>query len=84
VYRLVPDAATIDQVAALPLEALSAYVEVLAVLELKPWAGEPQHAAHPDGAVRRWIFGPGGAGLVVYLIAEPRREVHLLMVQWLG
>jgi hypothetical protein len=53
------------------------------VLELKPWAGEPQHAAHPDGAVQRWIFGPDGAGQAVYLIAEERREVHLLMVQWL-
>jgi hypothetical protein len=84
VYQLVPDAATIDQVAALPVEALSAYVEVLAVLELKPWAGEPQHAANPDGAMRRWIFGAGGSGQLIYLIAEDRREVHLLMVQWLG
>ena len=38
-YRLVPDAATLDQVAALPVDALLAYADVLAVLELKPWAG---------------------------------------------
>ena len=82
-YRLIPDAATVDQVAALPVEALSAYADVLAVLELKPWAGEPQHAAHPDGAMRRWIFDPHGAGQIIHLIVEDRREVHLLMVQWL-
>ncbi len=44
-YRLVPDAATLDQVAALPVDALLAYADVLAVLELKPWAGESHHAA---------------------------------------
>jgi hypothetical protein len=83
-YRLVPDAATLDQVAALPVDALLAYADVLAVLELKPWAGESHHAAHPEGAMRRWLFGPEGAGQVIYLIVEDRREVHLLMVQWLG
>jgi hypothetical protein len=83
-YRLVPDAATLDQVAALPVDALFAYADVLTVLELKPWAGEPHHAAHPEGAMRRWLFGPEGAGQVIYLVVEDRREVHLLMVQWLG
>jgi hypothetical protein len=63
-YRLVPDAATLDQVAALPVDALLAYAEVLAVLELK-WAGESHHAAHPEAAMRRWLFGPEGAGQVI-------------------
>lgn len=40
-YRVVPDAASLEQVAALPVEALSAYAEVLAVLELQPWNGRP-------------------------------------------
>jgi hypothetical protein len=57
---------------------------VLAVLELTPWSGGPQHANNPEGAVRRWAFGPGGAGQVVYLIVEDLKEVHLLLVQWLG
>ncbi|TLG17899.1 hypothetical protein FEK35_01860 [Nocardia cyriacigeorgica] len=83
-YRIVPDAATIDQVAALPIEALLPYSEILTVLELDPWAGEPQHRGNPDGAVRRWIFGPEGAGQLVYLVVEDRREVHLLRVLWLG
>jgi hypothetical protein len=83
-YLLVPDAATFDQVAALPDHALPAYGEVLTVLELIPWAGLPQHADNPGGAVRRWTFGPDRAGQVVYLILEDHQEVHLLQVQWLG
>lgn len=35
-------------------------------------------------AVRRWPFGPRDAGQVVYLVLDDQREVHLLLVQWLG
>lgn len=82
-YRIVPDLATIAQVAALPDDALDAYAEVLEVLRLL-WNGQPQHEGNPDGAVRRWTFGAGLAGQVVYLITEERQEVHLLLVQWWG
>jgi hypothetical protein len=34
--------------------------------------------------VRRWNFGPGQAGQVVYLILEQQQEVHILLIQWLG
>jgi hypothetical protein len=84
VYRVVPDAATFEQVAALPAEALPHYAEVLAVLELQPWSGQPQHESNPDAAVRYWTFGPDHAGQVVYLILEDQREVHLLLSQWLA
>jgi hypothetical protein len=84
VYRIVPDAAVFPQVAALPVESLDAYAELLAALEVAPWNGPSHHAANPDGAVRRWSFGPEEAGQVVYLILEDRRWVHLLVVQWLG
>jgi hypothetical protein len=84
VYRLVADSATMEQVGALPVEALHAYAELLTTLEVSPWSGRPQHPANPDGAVRRWEFGPGAAGHLVYLIDEQAREVHLLLVQWLG
>jgi hypothetical protein len=83
-YRIVPEAATFPQVAALPGEALAAYAELLATLQVAPWNGPSLHTANPAGAVRRWAFGPGDAGQVVYLILEDRREVHLLVVQWLG
>ena len=81
-YRIIPDAAVSEQVAALPIEVLPGYAEVLTVLQLKPWNGRPQHEDNPDAAVRRWTFGPGQAGQVVYLILEDQREVHLLLVQW--
>lgn len=83
-YGLIPDAPTVEQVAALPDEALLSYAEVLSVLELKPWAGRSLNEGNPDGAVRRWAFGPDAAGQVVYLIDEGRLEVHLLLVQWLA
>lgn len=83
-YQIVPDSATMEQVAELPAEALAAYAELLEVLQLTPWNGRSQHEDNPDGEVRRWAFGPGQAGNVVYLILEDQREVHLLMVQWLG
>jgi hypothetical protein len=40
--------------------------------------------ANPDAPVRRWVFGPGQAGQVVYLILEDQQEVHLLLVQYWG
>ncbi len=83
-YRIVPDQAVFEQLAALPGEALASYAEVLDVLRLTPWNGEPQHEDNPDAQVRRWHFGPDLAGQVVYLIIEDPREVHVLLVQWLG
>ena len=82
-YRVIPDEATVEQVAALPVAALAGYLDVLSALEVAPWTGSPHNEANPDGAVRRWAFGPDAVGHVVYLIAEDRREVHLLVVQWL-
>ncbi|QUG99379.1 hypothetical protein HUO13_01215 [Saccharopolyspora erythraea] len=82
-YRLVPDSAVVEQVAALPNDALAAYADVLEVLQLTPWNGKPLHEANQDGAVRRWNFGPAQAGQVVYLVLDEPPEVHLLLVQWL-
>lgn len=82
-WRLVVYSEAQEQVAALPDEVLEGYAEVLGVLELAPWSGEPQHKANPDAAVRRWVFGPGGAGQVIYLILEDQCEVHVILVFWL-
>jgi hypothetical protein len=84
VYRIVPDEAVIEQLAALPAEALAAFANVIDVLELTPWNGEPQHEDNPDGAVRRWHFGPNRGGQLIYLIDEHEQVVHLLLVQWIG
>ncbi|MGH3942385.1 MAG: hypothetical protein ACRDTG_27945 [Pseudonocardiaceae bacterium] len=71
-------------VATLPFEAHVAWIELLDALELTPWNGESQNARNPDGEVRRFVFGPGGAGLVVYLILEDQQLVDIVQVTWLG
>ena len=82
-YRVTTYGEAVEQITALPDEALKGYAEVLGVLELAPWSGQPQHEGNPEEAVRRWLFGPGEAGQVVYLILEDRHEVHVLLVQWI-
>lgn len=83
-YRLDIDPEAQEQIAALPPEAVRALAEVVAVLELAPWNGDPQHESNPTAELRRWHFGPNLAGQIVYLILERRREVHVIMVQWFG
>lgn len=83
-YRVIPDAHAIEQAEALPAHALTSYAETFAVLGVDPWSGHPQNKDNPDGAVRYKLFGPGRAGHVVYLIIDADREVHVLLVQWLG
>lgn len=81
-YKVIPDPQTFDQVAALPLEALDDYAQVLSVLQVAPWNGRPQNESNPEGAVRVWLFGQGKAGQVVYLVLDQQREVHILLVLW--
>ena len=56
-YDIIPDDAVSAQVAALPIEALASFAEVLATLQVAPWHGQAQHEDNPGGAVRRWSFG---------------------------
>jgi hypothetical protein len=84
VYRIVVYPEARDQILALPDKALAGYAEIAQVIELSPWNGPPHHHANPDGALRRWHFGPEVAGQLVYLILEDLHEVHVVMVQWLG
>jgi hypothetical protein len=85
VYRVLPDAETTEQIAALPPAALPHLARALDVLELVPdSAGRPYNAAKPDGPMWEPTFGPDGEGTITYLLLEDQREVHLLVVQWLG
>ncbi|MFC0115081.1 hypothetical protein [Kibdelosporangium aridum] len=83
-YRIVTDGEVAKQIAALPDVGLAPYAQVLSVIELAPWNGEPYHLAKPDSAMRQWVFGPTGEGVVVYLILEDQRRVDVLRVVWLG
>lgn len=83
-YRIVTDSAVLDQLDALPTEALSGYAQVLDVLELAPWNGRPYNEEKPDVPMRELVFGAHGEGTVTYMVLEREREVHVLVVQWVG
>ena len=82
-YYVDTDSVALDQIAALPTEALSHYAQVLGVLELTPWNGAPYNDRKPDGIMRTLLFGTG-RGKVIYLILEDQRRVDVLTVMWLG
>ncbi|MGH3888017.1 MAG: hypothetical protein ACRDSZ_15900 [Pseudonocardiaceae bacterium] len=83
-YRVVTYSEALEQIAALPAEALPFYAEVPGVLELAPSGGRPYNKDKPDGPMRELVFGANGEGMTTYLILEQQREVHVLLVQWVG
>lgn len=83
-YTLRSSAQVDDQVTHLPRDALAAFAEVRAVLEVAPWSGESLNDANPNASVRSWTFGPDGRGVIYYLIQERDRLVGLLEVLWAG
>ncbi|GHF54607.1 hypothetical protein FHX82_006887 [Amycolatopsis bartoniae] len=82
-YRIVVDERVQAQLAALPVDALSAYLELRSTLETVPHNGRPLNPAVPDG-VLTFTFGPHREGLVYYLVLEFDERVEVLDVQWLG
>lgn len=46
-------------------------------------SGEPYNAAEPYGVMRKLLFGPAGAGEVIYLVLEHDRRVEPLRVDWI-
>jgi hypothetical protein len=45
-----------QQLAALPSSALAAFAEVMVVLEVAPWGGDPYNRERPDGNIRTVAF----------------------------
>jgi hypothetical protein len=84
VYRVITDSAAVDQIAALPTSALRYYAEALGVLELAPEGGRLYNEDKPDAPMRELVFGAAGQGTITYLLLEREREVHVLVVQWVG
>ncbi len=72
------------EIAALPGGMTRALDEVITVLEIAPWSGLPQNENNPEGSVRHLLFGPAGARDLIYLVLENTREVHVLVVVWVG
>ncbi len=52
-YRVTTGHQVLEQVAALPIEALGSYAELLAVLETVPWNGDPVHRTTRMGRCAR-------------------------------
>ena len=40
-YSVATEVAALDEVAALPAQALPAYAELMTLLEVAPWSGDP-------------------------------------------
>jgi hypothetical protein len=83
-YRVEHDPAVVEQLDALPLDALTGYAQAHEVMGLVPWNGRPYNRDKPDGNMRELVFGPGGRGTVTYLILEDQQRVDVLLVQWAG
>jgi hypothetical protein len=64
VYRVVVYPEAVDQLAVLPASVLAEYARVIDAIEVAPWNGPPHNERNADGAVRRRLFGPSGAGQV--------------------
>jgi hypothetical protein len=80
VYRITTDEISSDQVTALPKEALLIYAEILGVLELVPWQGDPMNDENPNGPLRTLAFGQ--FGMITYLILDDQLRVDLVDVTW--
>jgi hypothetical protein len=65
----------------LPVEALSAFMELRTVLELTPWSGD-RPTNNPAGNMLSMPFGE--TGLVTYLVMEDRRLVYIVRITWIG
>jgi len=84
VYRVIPDTAVLDQIAALPARVLPHLAEAFGLLELAPHSGRPYNEDLPDGPMRELIFGANSEATITYLIVEHAHEVHVLVIQWVG
>lgn len=74
-----------EQVADLPPSARDAFDELITVLSLTPWNGEPAAHANPEGSVRFFpIHSASGDGFVYYLILEDDARVDVLTLIWVG
>ena len=80
-YEFVVHAEAVDQIVALPDDALDGYADAMTVLQLVPWNGPPINKANPSGAVRVLA---AKQGLVTYLVLEEQQRVDVLRVLWLG
>jgi hypothetical protein len=83
-YSVESEQHALEQVAALPAEALPRYAELMTVLETAPWGGEAYDRQRPYGNMRTYLFGQHDQGMAIYLILDDQRRVVVLRVLWAG
>lgn len=81
-YRVNADGDVLKQISALSDAALLGFTGAKGILRLIPWYGPSIDKDSPDGAVRQYVFGSEGRGLMTYLILEEQQRVDVLLVQW--
>lgn len=70
IYRVEETEEVLADLAGLSAEALVAYLELRASLELSPWRGDQYNPDNPAGTnMRTCVFGDGH-GLAIYVIIE--------------
>ena len=83
-YSVETEHEALQQVAALPAEALAPYAELMALLEVAPWSGDAYNRQRPDANMRTHAFGGQDEAFVIYLVLEDPRRVIVLRVMWVG
>jgi hypothetical protein len=84
VYTVEPYPEAEEAIAALPQVARADYRDAVEVIRIVSWNGRPYVSTKPDGPMRQLVFGPGGYGMVTYLVLEDEQRVDVLRVQWAG
>ena len=72
------------KVAGLPREAGLAFLELMAAAELNPWGVNLRPGEVRDRNMPNVPFGPGGCGMVAYLIVEADLLLLVTDVAWTG
>jgi hypothetical protein len=81
VYVILHDPVAEKERDTLPTAAQPHYMELLAMLEVAPWSGDPP-TNNPAGNMLSMPFG--GLGLATYIVMEQRRLVYVVRITWAG
>ena len=73
-----------EQAASLPVEAAVAFLEFMAAACLNPWGVNLRPGEVRERNMPNVHFGPGGRGMVSFLIYETGRKLLVTDVTWAG
>ncbi|WP_030925907.1 hypothetical protein [Streptosporangium amethystogenes] len=79
-YQITVDPFAEEQITEIPAEALRPLAELLTLLEIAPWSGQPYNPANPKANMPAHTFGE--RGLATYVVLDEQREVYLIRIEW--